>query len=176
MTCIVGIEHFPFVTIGGDSAGVEGSRITSRSDPKVFEVGPYLIGFTDSFRMGQVLRYRLTVPEQSPKVDDFEHLVTVFVEAVRECFKDAGIARDDDGEESGGTFLVGYRGRLYCVDSDYQIGRSSIGYDAIGCGAEFALGSLASTSGSPVRRVRRSLKAAELHSSGVCGPFTVLTS
>ena len=176
MTCIVGLEHSGRVTIGGDSAGVEGLRITARADEKVFQVGPYLIGFSDSFRMGQLLRYTLDAPEQASTHDDFEHLCTVFVESVRACLKEGGFAKESSGEESGGTFLVGYKGLLYCVDSDYQVGRAIRGYEAIGCGEEFALGSLASTSGAASRRVRVALEAAALHSSGVCEPFTICTA
>lgn len=175
MTCIVGLEHDGSVTIGADSAAVEEMRISARVDPKVFRVGPYLIGFTESFRMGQLLRFSLDVPEQSSTVDDFEHLCTVFVDAVRLCFREGGIARDDHGEESGGVFLLGYRGALYCVDSDYHVGRTVLGYDAIGCGSEFALGSLTTSTGTPRRRVTRALEAAALHSAGVCEPFRTLS-
>jgi len=63
MTCIVGIQHDGRVYIGGDSAGVAGYSITSRADAKVFTVGPYVMGFTSSFRMGQLLRYGLKAPK-----------------------------------------------------------------------------------------------------------------
>jgi ATP-dependent protease HslVU (ClpYQ) peptidase subunit len=175
MTCIVGLEHDGRVTIGGDAAAVGEMRIVARVDPKVFRVGPYLIGFTESFRMGQLLRFTLDVPEQTSTADDFEHLCTVFVDAVRQCFRDGGVARDDHGEETGGSFLVGYRGALYCVDDDYHVGRSVLGYESIGCGSEFALGSLASTTGNPRRRILTALAAAALHSVGVCEPFTTLS-
>jgi len=42
----------------------------------------------------------------------------------------------DKGQEAGGTFLVGYRGRLFRVDSDYQVGESVNNYCAVGCGAD----------------------------------------
>lgn len=175
MTCIVGVEHDGGVTIGADSAAVGEMRITPRHDPKVFRVGPYLIGFTESFRMGQLLRFSLDVPEQTSTVSDFEHLCTVFVDSVRQCFREGGIARDDHGEESGGVFLIGYRGALYCVDEDYHVGRSLLGYEAIGCGADFALGSMATSTGAPRRRIARALEAATLHSAGVCAPYTIAT-
>lgn len=175
MTCIVGLEHDGSVTIGADSAAVDEMRISARVDPKVFRVGPYLIGFTDSFRMGQLLRFTLDVPEQSSTVSDFEHLCTVFADSVRTCLRDGGVARDDHGEESGGVFLVGYRGALYCLDSDFHIGRSLVGYDAIGCGSEFALGSLATSTGSPQKRILKALEVATLHSAGVCAPHIIDT-
>lgn len=175
MTCIVGLEHDGGVTLGGDAAAVEGLRVTVRTDPKVFTVGDdYLIGFEDSFRMGQILRFRLRVPSQKC-ADPFEHMATTFVDAVRKAFTAAGFARNDDGEESGGSFLVAYRGRLYAVDSDYHVGHSAAGYESIGSGSEFALGSLGSTIGPPERRVRLALTVAARHCAGVVPPFTILT-
>jgi hypothetical protein len=52
VTAIVGLVHEGTVYIGGDSAGVSGYSMTVRADAKVFTVGPYLLGFTTSFRMG----------------------------------------------------------------------------------------------------------------------------
>lgn len=43
--------------MGCDSAGVGGWHLQLRADPKVFHVGHFLIGYTDSFRMGQLLRF-----------------------------------------------------------------------------------------------------------------------
>lgn len=175
MTCIVGIEHAGAVTIGGDAAAVEGLRLTVRTDPKVFFVDDFLIGFEDSFRMGQLLRYRLRVPSQKCD-DDFEFMATTFVDAVRKCFTAGGFSRNDDGEESGGSFLVGYGGRLYAIDSDYHVGRARCGFEAIGCGSEFAIGSMASTTGPAENRVRMALTVAATHCAGVVAPFTILTS
>lgn len=176
MTCIVGLEHDGLVTIGGDAAAVEDSRLTRYHAPKVFHVGEYLIGFCDSFRMGQLLQYRLKPPKQVAGVDDMAHLCTTFVDAVRKCFQQGGYAKSDNNEESGGVFLVGYRGGLYCIDEDYHVGRSMLGYEAIGCGDHLALGSLASTSGDPAGRVELALRAAALHSTSVVEPFTILTT
>ena len=48
--------------IGGDRAGVAGLSLTVRADEKVFQNGEFLMGFTTSFRMGQLLRYSLKPP------------------------------------------------------------------------------------------------------------------
>jgi ATP-dependent protease HslVU (ClpYQ) peptidase subunit len=174
VTCIVGLEHDGTVIIGGDAAAVEDTRITRYTDPKVFTVGEYLIGYCDSFRMGQLLQYRLKVPRQITD-DDMSHMCTVFVDACRKLFHQGGFAKSSDNEDSGGVFLVGYRGALYCIDEDDHVGRSAHGYEAIGCGEEFALGSLASTTGNAKGRILKALEAAALHSTGVCEPFTVVT-
>lgn len=74
MTAIVGFAQKGKVWIGGDSAGVGGWQITVRKDPKVFRVGDCLIGYTSSFRMGHLLRFKFRPPEQRPSADDFEYL------------------------------------------------------------------------------------------------------
>ncbi len=176
VTCIVGVQQGGRVVIGGDSAGVAGWSITVRADTKVFRNGEFIMGFTDSFRMGQLLRYSLVPP--SPQDWDLDRfMATDFIAVVRDCLRDGGFARNDSGSESGGLFLVGIRGHLYRIDSDYQIGRSVDEYYAVGSGDEYACGSLHSTRGQdPEHRVRLALEAAAHHSSGVCPPFHIVSS
>jgi ATP-dependent protease HslVU (ClpYQ) peptidase subunit len=174
MTCIVGIGHQGRVYIGGDSAGVAGLSITVRADEKVFTVGPYAMGFTTSFRMGQLLRYRLEPPDPGKTKDLDGFMVTNFVDAVRECMSDGGWLTRNDGQEEGGTFLVGIRGTLYSIESDFQIGRPSDDYAAVGCGDDLALGALHATRGqSPRERIKTALRAAAHHSAGVTAPFVI---
>ncbi len=84
MTCIVGWLEGDDVYIGGDSAGVNGyygKRI--RADEKVFtKNGTMIFGFTSSFRMGQILRYSLTIPEQTKKQGDYDYMCTTFLDAL----------------------------------------------------------------------------------------------
>lgn len=175
MTCIVGLEHDGGVTIGGDSAAAADDLVDVVTAPKVFRVGEYLIGYCESFRMGQLLAYRLRVPEQK-YADDLEHLSTVFVDRVREVLHKGGVAKSTESEETNvGSFLLGYRGHLYSVESDYAVLRSVRGYQAVGCGADLAIGSIASTTGPAEKRVRFALGIAATHSGPVLPPFTVLT-
>lgn len=174
MTCIVGLVDGDRVWMGGDSAGVSGLDITVRADPKVFRNGPFLIGFTSSFRMGQLLNFRLRVPEQEPGTDVFGYMVMTFVEAVRDCLKEGGYAQRTNDAESGGSFLVGYRGRLFSIQSDYQVCEAIRGFHAIGCGADYALGALAaSTHAGSEQRIRLALEVAETFSGGVRAPFRI---
>ena len=175
MTCIVGVQHEGKVWIGGDSAGVAGWSLSVRADEKVFRNGPMIMGFTSSFRMGQLLRYSLTVPHHPDGMDADEWMCTAFVDEVRRCLSAGGFAKKDSEVEEGGFVLVGYRGVLYQVESDYQVARRASGYDAIGSGSDIALGALAVTQGmAPKPRVLAALKAAERHNAAVCAPFRVV--
>lgn len=180
MTCIVGIEHEGKVWMGGDTAGVSDDfTIEARRDVKVFTNGEFIMCFTSSFRMGQLLRYAFDPPERSQKTeDDMEYLVVDVMDAIRELFKEKGYMGKDEDRESGGTWLMGYRGHLYTIYDDFQVASVTDGYTACGCGVDLAKGSLHTTSNlkmSPETRVKLALDAASWHSAGVRPPYTILS-
>lgn len=176
MTCIVGLIDKGSVYIGGDSAGVAGLSISIRSDEKVFANGPFIMGFTSSFRMGQLLRYKFNPPKQLVNQDDMTYMVTDFVDSTRKCFAENGFGKIPDRDHNdGGTFLVGYNGNLYTIDRDFQVGTHSQGFDSVGCGSDIALGALYATRGKkPTERVTMALEAASTFSAGVAPPFKIL--
>ena len=140
--------------------------------------GPYLIGFTSSFRMGQVLRYRADLAEPW----DWEHdvdafMATRFIDSVRGAFKDAGIGKKEHDIEEGGTFLVGFGGVLYKIEADYQVARSADPFDACGSGEACALAALYATQGSGLtaeQRITTALSAAARYNAAVRPPFVVV--
>lgn len=174
MTCIVGLAHEGEVHIGGDSAGVSEYDLQVRSDAKVFVTGDFAFGFAGSFRMGQLLRYTFSPPIRHPDTDLYKYMVTEFIDQIRQTLKDGGYATKENDGEKGGCFLVGHAGRLFYIQGDYQVGEVTTPYNATGCGAPYALGSLFSSSGSPRSRVREALKCAEANNAAVCSPFHIL--
>jgi len=172
MTCIAGVVDNGKVYLSGDSAGVGGWNLDVRADRKVFTNGSFIFGFTTSFRMGQLIQYSFRPPKRYDDTDVMAYMVTEFIDALRGCLKNGGFARKDAEVEAAGGFLVGYQGRLFNIESDYQVGESVCGYHAIGCGDSFAKGALfATVGGQPIDRLTLALKAAESHSAGVRGPF-----
>jgi len=174
MTCIVGLEQNEYVYIGADSMSSNGwdREITMLS--KVFKVQGFIIGYTSSFRMGQILQYHLDIREQSQTESDGEYMVVAFIGAVRAALKSEGYTKVSDNEETGGRFLVGYKGKLWRVDSDFQINRSAAGFSAVGCGKDSALGAMhALPDMPPKKRIRRCLEISAECTSGVCAPFHV---
>ena len=175
MTAIVGIAEKGTVYIGGDSAGVGGLSLSVRDDEKVFINGPFIMGFTTSFRMGQLLHYKFNPPKQTINESDMQYMVTSFIDAVRQCFKESGYGSGADN--SGGCFLVGYKGTLYTIYNNFQVGINKIGYSAVGCGADLCLGSMHSTVGQkPKDRIKKALEAATEFSAGVSAPYLILHS
>lgn len=175
MTCVVGLVANGRVYMGADSAGANDWQVTVRADAKLFRNGPFLMGFTSSFRMGQLLRYRFQPPKHEPAMDAHHYMVAEFVGAVRTCLREGGYAKKENEQESGGQFLVGYRGRLFMIDSDYQVEEALDGYSAVGSGWLVALGALfASKDWRPEERVQTALAAAEHMTGSVRGPYLLL--
>lgn len=176
VTCIVGIAQNGVVLLGGDSAAVEDRHYLARTKhPKVFRNGEYLIGYTSSFRMGQLLEFA-----ELPALDErdaYHFMATSFVERIRQIMRDGGYMKRDNEREEGGSFLVGIKGRLFQIDCDYHAQESLDGYTAVGCGVSVALGSLFSSAHMPMQdRAMLALRAAEQFTTGVRAPFHLVTT
>lgn len=180
MTCIIGIETEQGVILAGDTQGTSNHDVTDRLDGKVFEAPCYIdaprvvIGFTSSYRMGQLLRYvlpwkELLAPEDTeteanpwrlslsvnPRHDRdaaMRWMVTKFIPAVRKTMKDNGYLKVENNEETGGMFLVGIEQFLFCVSGDMQVAMSANGFDACGSGYAYALGAVHSSLPTPEHR------------------------
>jgi ATP-dependent protease HslVU (ClpYQ) peptidase subunit len=171
MTCIIGVVENNKVYIGGDSAGVAGHQIQIRSDEKVFVNGPFVMGFTTSFRMGQLLRYVFKPPVQSCD-DDMQFMVKDFIPEIKKCFKEGGFGKDD----AGGSFLVGYKGKLFEIHGDFQVALLADNIASVGCGADEALGAMYAMKGmdcSPAEKIIKALEIVCHLNSGVRPPFVV---
>lgn len=153
MTCIVGVRTENGVVLAGDSVGSDRRINTHRSDTKTFNLGPQVaLGFTSSYRMGQILRWHVDidplVDAMRRYTDMWDWVGKLFIPAARSAMKDHGFATVSNGNESGGTFLLAVRDRLFLVDADFQVGEPSNGYDACGSGDSVALGALHAIIGS----------------------------
>lgn len=192
MTCIVGIEYDGKVYLGGDSAAVAGWDTQIQEAPKVFKLGDFVMGYTSSFRMGQLLQYDFT-PPQNECEDDMTYMVKHFVPALRDLMKTGGFMTVKDNREEAGAFLVGYRGKLYSIQNDFSVMRyvdrfdgTDYCYNAVGVGAPYALAvmwrdirrELADYGKLPPARylLQSALLGAEFFSNGVTGPFHFVAS
>ncbi|WP_413219869.1 hypothetical protein [Tritonibacter mobilis] len=129
--------------------------------------------------MGQALQYGWTIPDM-PKRSELlpEWMCTDFIDSVRERLGEAGFKKTDNGVERGGMFMVGLRGRLFTVDSDFQVGEVLESYHAIGCGGDLALGSMYASGTTtphmkPTEHIELALAAAAEWSAYVRAPFHV---
>lgn len=189
MSCIVGLAEGGTVWIGGDSAANTEELTQTYTGPKVFRRGALLFGAVSSFRMRDILHHELTIPRRKPGLSDDAWLVSHLVEEIRLTFDTAGFDLGEEGEDATpGAVLVGYHGRLFTLDWDFHLGEVRDGYNAIGTGEQFALGSLHSTRARagkhdddvtpalpPRERVGLALEAAAHFSTTVRRPFRILS-
>ena len=191
MTCIVATTDGQKVVLGGDSAGVREYEMRVRANAKVFRVGSYGIGFTSSFRMGQILQHSTELPEPPTDADPDaleRFMVLEFVNALRQLFKASGFEKtvtltrspqfSESGQEVAGVFLVGVAGQIFEIREDYHVARPATPFAAVGWGAQLAFGALHALEGFPElslhERTMKALEASEAYSSAVRGPFQVI--
>lgn len=181
MTCIVGLVTKDGIYVGGDSAGVAGLSIAARADQKVFINNNFIFGFTSSFRMGQILHHAFSPPQILPNEDIHKFMSTRFVDSIRDAFKAGGYMTRHNDSDQGGTFLVGYKNHLFKIEDDFQVAENIYPYNAVGCGADIALGSLYTSIKSKAKLdklnsravVNMALNAAQEFSAGVRAPFLI---
>lgn len=191
MTCIVGIRTRDGVTLAGDSAGSSRHTQTIRSDVKTFRLAcvgaSVAVGICGSYRMSQVMRAHLDVPDFSDDQDEWEWSVRWLVPELRKTLAEHGAQHKEHDVTSidSGAFLLAVNDRLFHVAGDYQVGEAACGYDATGSGTEVALGALyaelhpvnpaeilAADEACTIATI--AIKAAEAHTPWVRGPITTI--
>ncbi|MFN3200034.1 MAG: hypothetical protein ACE366_16680 [Bradymonadia bacterium] len=172
MTCIVGLEASDGrVIIGADSFVGNDVSSSIESQPKCARRGELIIAPGGSIRFAQILLHDVAYPDPQPGEED-EAFLYRCVEEMRKALSAANYLDQDGDAGYGGEALIGYRGGLYRLGPDFGFFRHKRGYDAIGTGEQFALGSLHSTLAFDAHeKVRRALHAAAALSSQVRGPF-----
>lgn len=193
MTCIVAYTNGKDSWMGGDAAAVnEHHAVDIYSKAKVFErfsdnrKTKWLFGFAGSFRVGQIVKYKVRLPTllKSPRKDIEEIIVCSFVESLRQCLKKAGATKETestDGMASESTILIGVNGQLIIVDQEFQVIPLKKQYAAIGIGGDYAMGALCSIGAydetiDPVVRLTLALDASHAHNAGIQKPFTIITT
>ena len=178
MTCTAALIDNGTVYMGGDSICVCGWDITPMKEPKVFIKGKMAFGFTGDFRQNDLVKYQLEIPKHPKGMSNTRYIKTLFVEALRACYKAGGYAEIEDNVEKGGYVLIGYKGGIYNIQRNYQIIIPGESYYAIGCGEPYAIASLYTTrvlwDNEPRLRIKRALETAEHYSAGVRRPFTII--
>lgn len=192
MTCIVGlVERDPKlgrrVWMGADSVAGDSNYYTVRLvTPKVFVKGDYIIGYTSSFRMGQILQYQTSLPKlDAPLVLDpprdrlHAFMIQKFVPAVAKAFETDGWLQKEKDRKSGGQFLVGVGGELFEIEDDFAVLKHvDFDFSVVGSGMYFAQGAVYALrdSNNPRRRITTALDAAKNFNAYVRPPYTILKS
>ncbi len=182
MTCIVGFIDKGVTFLGGDSLASDsynGNTILQKKVLKLRNSKNAIIGFSGSVRDLNLLQYaeNLIDPRDEPNIDE-KYLVTKFILNEISLFNTNGRNRIDKGiNDNDSYFLLGYKDKLWKIDFNYAVSSVQRNYDAIGCGFEFALGSMYSTEGlSPVERIHKALQSASKFSVRCASPYYIINS
>lgn len=146
MTCIIAIKNEDgSITLGGDKLGSNGYTKQLIQDPKVFKNGDFYFGYTTSFLMGQLLKYKFNAPAKFSGQNDDHYLHVTVREAIVELFKSSSFGKlqsDKQSEPDFGTFIMVYKGRIFTMQTNTSLLESTDGVAAVGCGELTALGAV----------------------------------
>ena len=157
MTCIIAHTNGTSSFIAGDKLGSNGFTKAVQTEPKVFEKEFIKInddagltrtkeimalGYTTSFRMGQLLNYNLTLPEQVEGETFSQYLVLKVIPIIRQMFKDEWGARDASQDVGGGQFIILHNHTIYEVQEDFSVLQPKTQITAVGSGTYHAIASM----------------------------------
>lgn len=179
MTCIVGIaDGKGGVHIGGDSFGSDGHAGVILAEPKIFQIGEFVIGYCGSFRMGQILQYQFDPPSREEGQTDMAYLITSFIDHFRFTLEHTRFfSKEEPLEEKMGPCVLGYRGEVYVIQDDLAILHVVDDFVSVGSGGEVANAVLYATREielDPASRLVLALDTAAYQLTSVRGPFHYL--
>jgi ATP-dependent protease HslVU (ClpYQ) peptidase subunit len=183
MSCVIGyVDKDGKIFMGADSAAIYHTSLDIRNicNSKIFNKDDMLFGFVSSLRCGQILRYIFKIPSRPEGIDDMTYMCAIFVDAMKNCFKENDFALVVDGGELAfeGDILIGYRGALYKIESNFQIILEDAPYVSIGCGEPYATTSMSvledvSPDMTPDDKILLALGKCEHFNAGIRKPFYV---
>lgn len=140
MTVIVAIKTTDGVVMAGDLLASNGWTKGIVATDKVFSNGEFLMGYTSSFRMGQLLQYNFCAPERPEGLSDDQYLHTRVIPTIQNLFRSNGYGGSEKDGDKGGTFLLAYRGEIYTMQNDFSLLKYDDPVVAVGCGDVAAVG------------------------------------
>lgn len=121
MTCITAVVKDGHVYMAGDLMGSNGYTKKVYPDTKVFKNGDFIMGFTSSFRLGQILQYNWQQPPRMEGMTDREYIQLDVIESFRSCLNDFGFGEMKEEGHHGGNWLLGYKGCLYEMQDNFSV-------------------------------------------------------
>lgn len=142
MTCIVALTDGKDVHMAGDLMAHNGFTGNVLDKSKVFIKEGFIVGYTTSFRMGQILEYAWTPPSKKESQTEDSYIYIDIVNSFREVFSQNGYGNKDGIEDHSGEFIFGYKGRLFLHQQNYSILESN-SFVATGSGGYHAEAAIA---------------------------------
>lgn len=183
MTCITAAVKGGKCAIAADSFGGSASSYQIYKTPKLVRKPvrngggsiDVLIGYTSSYRMGDILRYLWECPEFSG--DANEWIVAKCIPSLRCLFESEGFMGKDDSRDSGGDFIFIVDCRIFHIQNDFSVLEPSEGYLSVGSGEYIAVGAMwneaAREEATAESICSAGMRAAIAHNPYVAGPVII---
>jgi 20S proteasome alpha/beta subunit len=175
MTCIVGLSDGKNVWMGGERGHSISSWIGQSTQPKVYKVGEYLIGYSGNAGIGQQMVYNFDFQDYTADegTDPIYFLMTNFIPRLKKFFNKQNITIQ--GDEHEGELMIGFHGRVYEVNTGHMY-CTEYKELCIGSGYAYAYGSLHNSGYlDPQERIEQALDAAIRYSPSCQGPVDLVT-
>jgi ATP-dependent protease HslVU (ClpYQ) peptidase subunit len=138
MTCIVALKENGKIYFGADKALSDAYTMRKISYNKIFKKGKYILGYTGSPRLGQLLEHVIELPEPPKSGANLHFIVSSFIESVRKGLKEYGFSEVDNNKEKGGIFIIGIDGEIFKVYNDFQVSTYENNVICCGSGEDYA--------------------------------------
>jgi ATP-dependent protease HslVU (ClpYQ) peptidase subunit len=173
MTCIAVVRHENKIYMAGDRGASDDDTVLTLTTPKVWKLGPYLIGYAGTLD-GERIRHNF-----NPYVPDIKNIdkfmQTKFIKQLRTFYTEWWIDTTKDADLG---LIICIKGQIYEHNAiDMSLSKYTLDYLAMGSGAAYAYGSLHASEKSkdPRKRVVNAINAAIKFSPSCVGPVDVVS-
>jgi ATP-dependent protease HslVU (ClpYQ) peptidase subunit len=142
MTTIVGVVTYTGWTIAADYQVTSNDRpFVSTSQRKIITIGGYTYACAGKGSACDAAMFLWEPPDCEGVTDPHHFAVSTLAPSLRELFAEQRITFEDD---EGFQMIIGFGGELFQIEGDMTVLVDASGLYAIGSGASYALGALAS--------------------------------
>lgn len=165
MTTIIGIQEPKYCIVAADSqTTVDGRPYSSTTQPKIIEIGDYLLATAGMGLSCDVILHNWKPPVQRDD-NPYTHMVTTVSPSMRVLLhKHDAMPTGEDTVQ----VLVAFKGFLFEIASDFTVLMRDDGFYGIGSGCAYAIGALHMGA-----NVEEALRIAELNDVYTTGPFEI---
>ena len=161
------------IYMAGDRGASDDNTILALTSPKVWKLGPYLLGYAGALD-GERIRYNFN-PYVPDIKDTDKFMQTKFIKQLRNFYNDWWV---DTSKEGDLGLIICIKGQIYEHNAiDMSLSKYNLDYLAMGSGAEYAYGYLNATEKSKDarKRVVGAVNSAIKFSPSCMGPVDVVS-
>jgi 20S proteasome alpha/beta subunit len=173
LTCIAVLKSEDNIWMAGDRGASDDDSIMPLTAPKVFKIGPYLLGYAGTMD-GERVRHNFKPPLPKPGVNIDKFMYTDFIIALRNFYETWWV---DISKDSDFGMIICVKGKIYEHNAvDMSLTTYESDYLAMGSGSPWAMGSLYTTRNQKngKRRVQLAVEAAIEYSTSCKGPIDII--